>query len=74
MAFNYEKRKLLEECMQKRVGISRVAVALGVSRQTVYTELLNGLEGDAAVLRDYSQYSADLAQETIKRRLLEKVE
>ena len=42
-AFNYEKRKLLENYLQKKVQINRIAEVMEVSRQTVSKEIQKDL-------------------------------
>lgn len=73
MVFNYEARRKLEVYMQKKITVTRIAEALNVSRASVYNELQRGLEGDDLLNKDYSKYSADLAQKNVERALVERI-
>lgn len=73
MVFNYQKRCKLQEYIQKKVTITMIAKAFKTSRATVYTELRMGLSEDAAEVKKYELYNADLAQERVERAALNKV-
>ena len=68
-AFDYEKRKLLENYLQKKVQINRIAEAMGVCRQTISREIQNGL----TVAGDKTSYSAEKAQHLEEEKLLSKI-
>lgn len=73
MKLDFEKRKLLEDYLQKKVTITRIAKGLNVSRTTIYKELKLGLTDEDLFLGNYSGYSAERAQEAIMSLALEKV-
>lgn len=68
-AFNYENRKLLEEYLQKKVQINRIAKALGLCRQTVSKEIQKGI----TVPGDRSSYSAEKAQMAEEEKILAQI-
>lgn len=68
-AFNYEKRKLLENYLQKKVQINRIAEVMEVSRQTVSKEIQKGLVTPG----DKSSYSADKAQTAEEEKILAQI-
>ena len=68
--FDYQKRKLLETYISKRVAVKTIAEAIGVSRASVYTELKKGLEEGET---DRHCYSADLAQRRVEEVTIRKM-
>ena len=73
MVFNYQKRKLLEEYLQKKVTVSRIAKGLKTSKQTVYKEIKLGLNPIEYESRKFEAYSADKAQKEIEKAVIAKV-
>ena len=73
MAFNYHERKQIQEYLQKKVTITRIAKSMGVSRPTLYKELRYGVKDLDRRLGNYTNYDADLAQDTLKKIVLKKV-
>lgn len=71
--FNYEKRKLLEEYLQKKVTITRISKGMNISRQTIYNEMKLGLSEKDFIAGNYTNYSAEQAQKNIQNMVLRKV-
>lgn len=73
MIFNFEKRKVLEEYIQKKVTITRIAQVMKVSRTTIYNELALGVSEEDLAAKNYRAYNAELAQENLFIKLMDKV-
>ena len=73
MVFNLEVRRKLEMYMKKKITVTRIAEALNISRASIYNELRNGLgEGDLAA-KNFSNYSAELAQKRAEEKIVAKI-
>ncbi len=73
MVFNYENRRKLELYMQKKVTVTRIAKVLNISRASIYNELKKGLSEEDLKSRKYSNYSADIAQENVEKKVIERI-
>ncbi len=59
---SYKDRKIIEMMFKGGFDVSEVTEVIGVHRATMYRELERG----GVVDSDYTQYSAELAQQNVK--------
>lgn len=69
----YEKRRLLEQCLENRLFVKQISALLGISKVTVYRELKRGAYYKTVYMytdvfgdkhyKDVLSYSADVAQQ-----------
>ena len=71
--FNPELRKRLEFDIRNGMTITDIAIILGASRRTVYTEPGFGLSDEDKEKKLWMNYSAELAQKNYEKQVLERL-